>query len=460
MPLFAYEALEYSTPTLREVDWGPEPRYVVEIVRNGNIGYLDDISTTDDIDFLLRWLLGKGERAQVRTIYDYLSRGKEVLDSGLSGLSVTESLMQFLIEAPFLASQLFDSASWAMYKDTLQEGLLTRGPAILRKLVLLANTLSGLVLGPFRRIVSQLRYLSLQSFAELLELIALTVRSHDLAFDFFKELQNETSRVLVGRPLATEIFAQQLYGLALDHIDEVTSAHSMRDDLLQLTYKENRDGFAVVECHLRIDVLSSAALKMGDHIRLTAASSPRNAPIQKPLTIDGIVETSQLGTISFRCLQQPPSYIESCSWKLQNCGSFVSCKTMIDTMVTLHTDREACCRIYGTIYGGEPSDSDTQLRFQPDEELNDSQNDAIGAAMSSRLSLLWGPPGTGKTRTVVGILRQLLEAEPKKRILVAAPTHNAVDNILRKFVDIKGPAKSGVTPIRVSTDVSAAWLSE
>jgi regulator of nonsense transcripts 1 len=73
--------------------------------------------------------------------------------------------------------------------------------------------------------------------------------------------------------------------------------------------------------------------------------------------------------------------------------------------------------------------------------------------MSTKITLLWGPPGTGKTRTVVEILQQLLKAAPTKRIMVAAPTHNAVDNVLRKFVELGGIFKTNTNPIRVSTDV-------
>ena len=73
--------------------------------------------------------------------------------------------------------------------------------------------------------------------------------------------------------------------------------------------------------------------------------------------------------------------------------------------------------------------------------------------LQSPLTLIWGPPGTGKTQTIVVILVELLRAFPKSRILVTAPTHNAVDNILQRFIN-----ESGATRIhehlRVSTSVS------
>jgi hypothetical protein len=47
----------------------------------------------------------------------------------------------------------------------------------------------------------------------------------------------------------------------------------------------------------------------------------------------------------------------------------------------------------------------------------------------------------------------------KRRILVTAPTHNAVDNVMRKYLDeaAKDRLLGGANPLplRVSTDVSA-----
>ncbi len=59
-------------------------------------------------------------------------------------------------------------------------------------------------------------------------------------------------------------------------------------------------------------------------------------------------------------------------------------------------------------------------------DLNQSQNDAIeGVISSDRFSIIHGPPGTGKTTTIVELVRNLLKTE--KRVLVCAPSNNAVD---------------------------------
>ncbi len=66
--------------------------------------------------------------------------------------------------------------------------------------------------------------------------------------------------------------------------------------------------------------------------------------------------------------------------------------------------------------------------------LNESQWRAWDSALHRRLRLLWGPPGTGKTRTLHSIaLGALLHAERARRpvrILVCASTYTALDNVL------------------------------
>ncbi|GJN92846.1 hypothetical protein Rhopal_005884-T1 [Rhodotorula paludigena] len=67
-----------------------------------------------------------------------------------------------------------------------------------------------------------------------------------------------------------------------------------------------------------------------------------------------------------------------------------------------------------------------------DERLNDSQREAVDFALSSEeLALIWGPPGTGKTQTLVEIIRQCVRAG--QRVLVCGASNLAVDNILARL---------------------------
>ncbi|GAA5934656.1 hypothetical protein JCM1841_001795 [Sporobolomyces salmonicolor] len=67
-----------------------------------------------------------------------------------------------------------------------------------------------------------------------------------------------------------------------------------------------------------------------------------------------------------------------------------------------------------------------------DENLNPSQQEAVQFALSSaEVACIWGPPGTGKTQTLVEIIRQLVRMN--KRVLVCGASNLSVDNILARL---------------------------
>ena len=68
--------------------------------------------------------------------------------------------------------------------------------------------------------------------------------------------------------------------------------------------------------------------------------------------------------------------------------------------------------------------------------FNPSQMEAIqGCHSVERIGIIHGPPGTGKTTTLIGLVQGLVTYE--KKILVTAPSNNAVD-LLAKLLDQKG----------------------
>jgi hypothetical protein len=71
--------------------------------------------------------------------------------------------------------------------------------------------------------------------------------------------------------------------------------------------------------------------------------------------------------------------------------------------------------------------------------LNASQWDAWHVALSTRLQLIWGPPGTGKSRTLqavaLGAVADALKRKQHMRILICGPTYTAVSNVLVKSYD-------------------------
>lgn len=73
-----------------------------------------------------------------------------------------------------------------------------------------------------------------------------------------------------------------------------------------------------------------------------------------------------------------------------------------------------------------------------DPTLNDSQKEAIRFALCAReIALIHGPPGTGKTYTLIELIHQLLDRG--QRVLVCGPSNISVDNIVERLTPSKIP---------------------
>jgi superfamily I DNA and/or RNA helicase len=75
--------------------------------------------------------------------------------------------------------------------------------------------------------------------------------------------------------------------------------------------------------------------------------------------------------------------------------------------------------------------------------LNESQCDAVASCISATkcsekpsVRLIWGPPGTGKTKTLSVILLMLLMDTSKPRILVCAPTNSALVQLASRLISL------------------------
>ncbi|CAE6428981.1 unnamed protein product [Rhizoctonia solani] len=87
-----------------------------------------------------------------------------------------------------------------------------------------------------------------------------------------------------------------------------------------------------------------------------------------------------------------------------------------------------------------------------DSYLNDSQKEAVKFALDSpEIALIHGPPGTGKTQTLVEIIRQLVQQG--KRVLVCGASNLAVgkdtDNLLERLVPHQIPLTRIGHPARI-----------
>ncbi len=88
---------------------------------------------------------------------------------------------------------------------------------------------------------------------------------------------------------------------------------------------------------------------------------------------------------------------------------------------------ETVLRVLGCV----PPDVGTSRSTLPTSEgLNRPQSEALERILGSDYQLVWGPPGTGKTRLVVRVVLELATEGP---VLVCAATNGAVDVIARQM---------------------------
>ncbi|CAF3698007.1 unnamed protein product [Rotaria sordida] len=130
--------------------------------------------------------------------------------------------------------------------------------------------------------------------------------------------------------------------------------------------------------------------------------------------------------------------------KLSNISSS---RRMISAIHNLHEwpqYRSLLKPMINDIYFQLPTDYDS-LNISPTNGFNMAQSKTIAIAeymfddIQDHLHLVHGPPGTGKSRTIAGIVLKLLaklaESGRKQKILLCAPSNNACDELSRRILD-------------------------
>ncbi len=106
--------------------------------------------------------------------------------------------------------------------------------------------------------------------------------------------------------------------------------------------------------------------------------------------------------------------------------------------------------VAGSAEPGFDAEAEAETLAQLPASLNQEQRQAVARALAARdFLLVQGPPGTGKTSVVAEIVKRAVARG--ERVLVAAFTNQAVDNVLRRLVG------EGVTDIvRLGHELSVA----
>ncbi|KAF5370335.1 hypothetical protein D9758_006999 [Tetrapyrgos nigripes] len=347
---------------------------------------------------------------------------------------------------------------------------------ILVNIIRSANSLGIASLVALEKMTGNIVKLPSPAYLDLLWLAALSVRPMNLVQEIMLVLNDCRAAGPNANTNAARYEREHGLGIAIDRAEEAADECPCDDEgkprrqrtaPAHTKLKVVQDEPMHVAATLRVD--SPTPIRLHSHVRLQAASKADNRWVSS-IVIDGVVVGSQKGELKIELMYPPPPEMESMDWNLYHAGSTATSKAMMDAVIRLLSDKEECCGFYRAITGdiesaqgtiptsqGESASTEDHDDELDNASLNPSQIEAVRSCDEAPLTLIWGPPGTGKTTVVVQILRRMVEHMDKDtRILMTASTHNAVDNVLERFVALNKEKEllAEEQILRVATDTS------
>ena len=222
-----------------------------------------------------------------------------------------------------------------------------------------------------------------------------------------------------------------------------TGDHDSSTALMNLVIRSEDTGlggYTLVTLSRRspMELLPASQISVGSPIRFSEQGHPTGASQR------GVVTRLEKGEVDVALSKAPIAETEGSSFRIDAADDETS---MLRSRAALARARHAqgnrlselrdvCLGLRAPCFGEIPD-----LDFV-DPYLNDSQRAAIAFACSAGdLAVIHGPPGTGKTRTLVELIRQAVLR--KQKVLVCAPSNLGVDNLFERLLD------KGVNAVRV-----------
>jgi len=169
-------------------------------------------------------------------------------------------------------------------------------------------------------------------------------------------------------------------------------------------------------------------LGVGSPVVLASTSDP-------PLTVRGVVYDRRQQAISIAVGQMPDEAADVDVWRLDLSSDEISSQRQRAALERAQRARgDRLAQLRDVLLGArQPEFDELQDEAALDSALNEHQQRTVDFALSARdLALVHGPPGTGKTTTVVELIRRAVRRG--QRVLACGPSNMAVDNLFARLL--------------------------
>jgi superfamily I DNA and/or RNA helicase len=238
-----------------------------------------------------------------------------------------------------------------------------------------------------------------------------------------------------GRWLEMESHAERERLEERRQVQSSARAERSGETLLDLVVRNHATGLGgryLVTLHKRSspDRLPWHRFKVGSPVSLSPADDGR--------TLQGVVSARRIDCLEVALTHWP----EGDRFRIDMIPDEVTRKRQEAAMEVAETATGRLGQLRDLLLYGRAPAFRAGVEVDRSDTLNRSQQEAVEFAMSAEdLAIIHGPPGTGKTTTVVEVIRQALARG--ERVLACAPSNTAVDNLLERLVN------SGVQAVRL-----------
>ncbi|KAG8831497.1 hypothetical protein FRC17_003069 [Serendipita sp. 399] len=458
------KAQPYVRNTLATVNWEKEPEGYKDffLFSQSRTEEMLNEKTPDELDELLDFALIHHEETRAFWIFKALYTRHD---------TPPRIVAEWLLRYPDLVYSLLHSLLIDDIRQIPSPLESIRQP-ILDAVVLTANDAPAACIFALQKLRADISLLTFSQYADLLWTAANVIRTHDVVQDVLIQLDEQRGTSKGGE--AIRYAHRQALQIAFERAEEAFEEcpcdtqgrptkqrtaparvwiHAKKEkEAAEVETKDEGDKQPVHEMQTReryestlkhplvvadVRVDKPFSARLHSHVRLAPASRPEKQTASwRREILDGIVTVSFRGHVEISLFHHPPSEYHSMEWSLYDCGSTATAKAKLEAIKRLYSEVYEACAFH-EIITGSPVSSDAFAASTVTtqwEGFNPSQCDAINNSCGAGLSLIWGPPGTGKTTVIVKILELVLKKlDEGEQILMAASTHNAVDNVLERF---------------------------